>query len=187
MQRNRRQLNGWVSEDRFRCNNNAPGEFARTQQDAVRDAGWPVTTKSSGRLASQLLATTTLRLIRCIACDFASFTVADGSESGRWSLPSSNTSNALELGFRFVPNVRDTPFGRTARRTFQGPSMHSVRNATALLFVARVTQSSVSCFNLRHPTSGDASSQRTVPRGGIDVGGVVLASAAVGAPSSTNG
>lgn len=111
------------------------------------------------------------------------FTVADGNKIGRLALADANKAYVLSTDAGFVPVVRNQPLGKTVQWTFEGPSTHSVRDASGLQLFTSVTQNAVSYFSFAYPASGGfLVGDAPFPRGGINVAVGVPASASVNVP-----
>jgi len=100
------------------------------------------------------------------------FVTTDGNTVGRWSVAPPGITQILSLDSGFVPGIQRVRLGDTAQWTFNGPSAHSVTDASGMGLFASGPKEPVSFFTHTFGAAGAYAYKDISPafaRAGIDV------------------
>jgi streptogramin lyase len=100
------------------------------------------------------------------------FVTADGNAVGRWSVAQPGTTHILSMDAGFVPGIARVQLGEQAQWTFNGPSAHSVADASGMNLFASGPKEPISFFTHVFPAAGAYAYKDISPafsRAGIDV------------------
>lgn len=111
------------------------------------------------------------------------YVTADGNAVGRWTVAQPGFEHILSMDAGFVTPIKRVPLGGAAKWIFNGPSAHSVTDASGMGLFASGPREPISFFTHTFPASG-AYAYRDIspafPRAGIDVRPTAPGSGSVG-------
>ena len=111
------------------------------------------------------------------------FVTADGNTVGRWSVAQAGTTHVLSMDAGFVPVIQRVRLGETAQWTFNGPSAHSVTDASGMGLFTSGPKEPISFFTHTFSAAGAYAYKDISPelgRAGIDVRMIAPSTGTVG-------